>query len=677
MPRLADRLAQARRRAFAGRDAEIGLFRGLLDPPGQGAVVHVHGPGGIGKTTLLREFAHLGADAGRTLAWLDCRDVRGPADVLAGLAPGLEAVPSLLLVLDTAEHLAPLDQWLREDLLSGLGADAITVIGGREPPATVWRTDPGWRGLTRTIGLGPLAPDESRALLAGHGVPESGFDDALRCAHGHPLALSLIADVCTQRGGVVPLTEDPQLVTALLGVLLGAVPSARHRAALEACALVSALTEPLLAALLDVGDAREEFAWLRGLSITEYGPRGVFPHDLAREALAAETRWRDPVRYRELHRRAGAYYQQQLAGAGPAAQQLVLADFAFLHRDSPVLAPFLAALRPGAGEGPGLRPAGPADWPALRALVERHEGPESAAIAEHWFARQPAATLVAGDRAGFATVLDISRADPSDRAADPGTDAACRYLEAHGPLRDGESAALIRFWLDADAYQQISATQTALTLHLVRYYLTAPGLAFTFLPYADPDAWAAACAYLDLRRLPEADFTTGERRFGVFGHDWRTVPPMAWLALLAEREVAGAPPDAPPSPAAAMRVLDEEEFASAVRDALRQLGRADRLARSPLLHSRLVGARAGADAARAERIAALQSAVREAAATLDSSPRDRRLHRVLHHTYLQPAPTQQAAADLLQLPMTTYRRHLAAATARVTAALWESELIAR
>jgi ABC-type cobalamin transport system ATPase subunit len=29
------------------------------------AVLHLHGPGGMGKTTLLREFAHIATEAGR------------------------------------------------------------------------------------------------------------------------------------------------------------------------------------------------------------------------------------------------------------------------------------------------------------------------------------------------------------------------------------------------------------------------------------------------------------------------------------------------------------------------------------------------------------------------------------------------------------------------------------
>ena len=43
----------------------------------------------------------------------------------------------------------------------------------------------------------------------------------------------------------------------------------------------------------------------------------------------------------------------------------------------------------------------------------------------------------------------------------------------------------------------------------------------------------------------------------------------------------------------------------------------------------------------------------------------------LHHTYLRPAVTQQAAADLLDLPMSTFRRHLAEGIARLTDLLWQ------
>jgi hypothetical protein len=41
-----------------GRDGELGLFRTALGAPEpRFTVLHVHGPGGVGKTALLRAFA--------------------------------------------------------------------------------------------------------------------------------------------------------------------------------------------------------------------------------------------------------------------------------------------------------------------------------------------------------------------------------------------------------------------------------------------------------------------------------------------------------------------------------------------------------------------------------------------------------------------------------------------
>jgi DNA-directed RNA polymerase specialized sigma24 family protein len=74
------------------------------------------------------------------------------------------------------------------------------------------------------------------------------------------------------------------------------------------------------------------------------------------------------------------------------------------------------------------------------------------------------------------------------------------------------------------------------------------------------------------------------------------------------------------------------------------------------------------------RIAALQSLVQEAAQSLESSPRDAKGYRALYHTYLHPAPTQEQAAEILDLPFSTYRRHLKNGMTRVAEILWHQEI---
>ena len=70
----------------------------------------------------------------------------------------------------------------------------------------------------------------------------------------------------------------------------------------------------------------------------------------------------------------------------------------------------------------------------------------------------------------------------------------------------------------------------------------------------------------------------------------------------------------------------------------------------------------------------LRAIIEETAATLEQSPRDARLYRALNRTYFHPAPTQEKAAELLDLPFSTYRRHLSAGVARLIDALWHREL---
>jgi DNA-directed RNA polymerase specialized sigma24 family protein len=46
---------------------------------------------------------------------------------------------------------------------------------------------------------------------------------------------------------------------------------------------------------------------------------------------------------------------------------------------------------------------------------------------------------------------------------------------------------------------------------------------------------------------------------------------------------------------------------------------------------------------------------------------------VLNRTYLKGAPTQEAAAEVLGLPFSTYRRHLTKAIDQLTELLWAAE----
>jgi hypothetical protein len=224
-----------------------------------------------------------------------------------------------------------------------------------------------------------------------------------------------------------------------------------------------------------------------------------------------------------------------------------------------------------------------------------------------------------------------------------------------------------------DSYQDVSPVQTLIFLNTVRYQLTTAGLAYHFLPCANPDLWAGAFAYAGLTRLTETDYEVDGKTYGVYGHDWRVEPPAAWLTMLAEREVA-APGKTPPPPVESLIVLSETEFAAALREALRDFAQPDLMQANPLLRSRLVVDRSGPQAELLARVNTLRSIIQSTAEAWQVTPRDAKLYRALYHTYFKPAPTQERAAEILDVPFSTFRRHLTAGVARLTEGLWQREL---
>jgi hypothetical protein len=508
------------------------------------------------------------------------------------------------------------------------------------------------------------------------GVPADQIEAVLDFTHGHALALSLVADVYDQGPGVQFRPEAaPDVIQTLLDQLVQQVPGPLHRAALEASSLVRLTTESLLAALLQQADVHDLFGWLRELSFMETDKGGIFPHDLAREALTADLRWRNPDWFADLHARARGYYMTRIKGASGQEQRRILSDLVFLHRENPSVRPFFLWQELGTVFTDAFRPD---DAEELADMVERHEGPESAALVVHWFSRQPHNVSVlrggSGDPVGFLARVTLEATTVADRQLDPAVEAAWRVLNRK-PLRGGETATLYRFWMARDSYQSISPEQTRLVLNIIQDYLIVPGLAFTFVPLADPEFWRMAFEYSDMERLPDADFTIGGHHYGVYGHDWRVTPPLAWFDLLAEREMSITPP-APRARSGgdSLIVLSEADFATAVRDALRDYTDASSLADNPLTRSRLVSGIAGREATPAARAAALRKLLQESVESLQESPRLAKFHRAIYHTYFQPAVTQEQAAEILDLPFSTYRRHLRSGIEEVTARLWAREI---
>ena len=315
-------------------------------------------------------------------------------------------------------------------------------------------------------------------------------------------------------------------------------------------------------------------------------------------------------------------------------------------------------------------------------MVQRHWGEEAAQLVAFWLQRQPGRTLIIRDQfqqpIGFVIVLALQEASAEEVAHDDATQRAWAWVQRQAPLRQGEQVLYFRFWMDRTTYQGLSTAQSRIFLNVIQAYLVTPALAYTFFPCADPQFYRDVLTYADLVHSEELDFVSGGKPYTVFSHDWRLRPAAAWLDLMAEREIAysaeSALPPLPPAAAPPVLVLSQPEFAQAVRDALRHFTRPDELQVNPLLRSRLVVDRVGNDATVTARARALHDILGETIGLLQSSPRQLKLHRALYHTYLQPAATQELAAELLDLPFSTYRRHLKEGIDNLVETLWQREL---
>ena len=176
--------------------------------------------------------------------------------------------------------------------------------------------------------------------------------------------------------------------------------------------------------------------------------------------------------------------------------------------------------------------------------------------------------------------------------------------------------------------------------------------------------------YVYFHRAPDADFEVGGRRYGMFARDWRRAGAVEWLERMAGRELGGEAPAQTRAQTAPVLALSQPEFADAVRRALRDMHRADALAANPLAQTRVVRER-GPELSPPD---ALRALLDEALDGLRADPRGGKLVRALECTYLRPAPTQEAAAELLGLPFSTYRGHLTRGLERVVEWLWQREL---
>ncbi len=380
-------------RLFVGREQEIVRFAAWLERPNAPfSLLNVSGPGGVGKSTLLRAFARvargqdlqvvhvdgqnlsIAANGGmlpgfaRAAGVVQRRDghrARGSASLpTAGvIAAALNREPALL-VIDAVDEADGLDTFLRAELLPRLEEQVRVVIAGRDPlgPATGWRSP--WTELIERMSLAGLSAPESREYLSRRELDAQAVDQALHAAGGHPLALSLAADLVQHLGvrDLAAATEWHLSLRVLVDQLLKDVRDPALRALLDAAAVLRTFDATALAAVSGEPESVTAFERLCHLSIVRPAERGLALHTDLGRLLANDLRWRRPEHYAVLRGRALAHYRQRMHHAAPAEREWLLRERMALWGNGLLQAMAFAEPKPDQFR---VEPARPEDIPGI------------------------------------------------------------------------------------------------------------------------------------------------------------------------------------------------------------------------------------------------------------------------------------------------------------------------
>jgi hypothetical protein len=638
---LAARLADRDRRRFVGRELELDLLERCLTEDQPAAVVFVHGPGGIGKSTLLREFERRASSSGWDTFLVEGRELSPAPDALDATLEAARASSRPLILIDTYERMTGLDGYLRSTLLPSLPGSAVIVIGSRAAPDPAWLTGI-WEGVATELPLHTLSEAEALRLLAAHGLDDDRGRAIVQWAQGYPLALALAAEAAAGDDDFspVPGAEPPEVIRLLVRRLADPELTGVRLSALAVAAIARITTVELLRAVLPDSDAEAAYERLQSLTFTEPVGDGLALHDLVRKALRADFRRRDPERERELRRRIVDYLYARAREGDP----LLTIDMAHLIDN--------AAIKWGFGwEGSvdyridGIRPT---DAAQIAARAAEQGFVDWWQLALPFFERAPERVAIARDRTdqlcGYMVCMSVQTA-PAFAWEDPIVGPWLEHARADAELGDSV------LWHDSVDLTRDAGGRVQAMLGIAG--ILRSGVAnprFMYLPI-NPDVSGALdfARVLGARHLAELDFELGDTRVECHRLDCGPGGLIAIQRAVVYAELGLPSPQLEQAP---RPDVDEES----VRLALRNFQVPSELAQSPLAEG------AGPD----ERAESVRALLRDAAErAFGDSENERLLKRVLIHGYIEPSASHEQAALDLSLSRAAYFRRLRTASERV------------
>jgi len=634
---LADRLEDRDRSRFTGRVDEIAFLDRCLDsedPPA--SVVHICGAGGVGKSTLLREVARHARDRGIHVVAVDGRELGPAPGALEAALRKEEEADRLLVLLDSYERMVALDSYIRQDLLPELPDRVLVLIAGRGEPDAGWFTG-GWEALTARIDLTGLPPRDARRLLAARGLADDRVAAIVDWAAGSPLALALAADaaIADAHWNAASAPDRPEILRALLHRLVETELHDIRPSALGIAVVARNVTPDLLRAVLPGENPEEAYRQLSELTVTERLGSGLTMHELARKALLADLRQRNPVLERDLRRRVVDY----LYSRGIAGDQMMMIEMAHLVENPLLRWGFswdgnvsfrIDSVRPG-------------DADRIESLTKEHDRAWWQ-LTRRYFAEAPDRVAVARDLSdrvcGFLVSMSLATA-PAFADDDPLAGPWLAHARHNAALGDSV------MWHAAVDFTGAGKVQAMLGIAGV-LRCGSPSPRFAYLPIDPRLPGAVEFAHaLGAAHLAELDTRLGGEVVQCHRLDYGPGGLFPFMRDQIYSELGLSAPVPTPLPVADLET---------VREILKNFRVPRELARSPLAHGSSV----------LERAESVQHLVWKAAdEAFGDSETEKLLRSVLIAGYLEPLRSHEEAASKLLLSRAAYFRRLRTAVERL------------
>ncbi|MBS4196464.1 LuxR C-terminal-related transcriptional regulator [Lederbergia citri] len=303
-----------------------------------GNMLYLQGISGVGKTTLLDQFAKIAK--GMNFEWIlvngkdsmyseglfvqqlfqtlgkDDKYHDSPViDSLqraASIINGIVKNKSVVFAIDGYEYILSQDVFIRLHLISKLDPRVRIVITSTQMLPSHWLTDlhPQWRITFKEVQ--PFSYQEVLNLLSSHHLDVNTCNTIWKITRGHALSIALALSMIQSNAYVSLEHVHDGVIDEMSRYWYECIPDSKLKDLVTVSSLLFQFNQEILEYVLQKEIPSSLFHQLTSLSFCRPSKKGWYIHDLVREAVYTNFQRRLPNLYNEYIKRCAFYYYHRL-----------------------------------------------------------------------------------------------------------------------------------------------------------------------------------------------------------------------------------------------------------------------------------------------------------------------------------------------------------------------------